>query len=214
MSYQIQSLKDAPRLNLTTDITTEQIYRMLYKAYQLEVSMRGKELLADEFTIGNIKLISKWIVKGKKKSLLLYGSVGNGKTTMAKAMSRVLKAFGNNDFKIYFVTAPNFVRIKFDKDFASTFAINNTIDYAQCNLLFVDELGAETETIKKYGNVETPIDDLLIYRYEHNKPTVITTNLDETNILARYHDRIMDRIYEQYDMIEYAGESYRSKEIL
>ena len=40
----------------------------------------------DENVLGAIKDASSWLIEGKKPGLLLYGGIGNGKTTLANAI--------------------------------------------------------------------------------------------------------------------------------
>lgn len=165
----------------------------------------------DSGTMDKIERVAGWLSNGKRNSLMLYGSVGNGKTTMGKAVMTVLREFKSSENNAYYITASNLVRLKYDADFASTFAISSYNDYLSCDILLLDELGSESESVKNYGNTETPIHDLLIYRYEHNKPTIITSNLDDNGLLLKYGERIYDRISEQFDKIEYTEESYRKR---
>lgn len=44
-------------------------------------------------------------------------------------------------------------------------------------ILAIDDLGTEPREIIEYGNVLSPIIDLISYRYEHQLPTIITSNL-------------------------------------
>lgn len=163
----------------------------------------------DTHALDKINRTAKWIKDGQKTSLMLYGSVGNGKTTIAKAIMSVLKQFKPQEQRFCSVTASTLIRIKYDPAFASTFTVCDHNTYLTSDILLLDELGMENETIKHYGNEDTPIQDLLFYRYEHNKPTIITSNLDNKGLLERYGERIMDRTKEQYDKVNYTNPSYR-----
>lgn len=44
-------------------------------------------------------------------------------------------------------------------------------------ILAIDDLGTEPREIIEYGNVLSPIIDLISYRYEHQLPTIIISNL-------------------------------------
>ena len=60
--------------------------RRLTAAYSAVVSGRGREFLRDEATTAHIRQAARWFTGSMKPGLLLYGGLGNGKTTLAKAM--------------------------------------------------------------------------------------------------------------------------------
>lgn len=58
----------------------------MYYCYKAEVEKRGLVMKNDEHILGAIKDASSWLIEGKKPGLLLYGGIGNGKTTLANAI--------------------------------------------------------------------------------------------------------------------------------
>ena len=51
--------------------------------------------------------------------------------------------------------------------------------------------------------------DLLAYRYDARKHTIISSNLGDEELALKYGVRIFDRILETYDRITYEFKGYR-----
>ncbi len=68
----------------------ETIEEMLRMCYQSEVERRRVKYIADDSTLEKIKKAAKWLCGDYKVGLLLYGSVGSGKTTLAKAICNLI----------------------------------------------------------------------------------------------------------------------------
>ena len=77
----------------------------------------------------------------------------------------------------------------------------------------IDDLGIEPVEVMDYGNIMTPVIDLLTKRYEAQLFTIVTTNLDPKDIRKRYGDRIADRLNEMMAKIVYRNPTYRTDEI-
>lgn len=65
-----------------------------------------------------------------------------------------------------------------------------------------------------YGNVYTPVIDLLTKRYEEQLFTIITTNLTPQQIREHYDDRIADRLNEIVEKIVFKNGTYRNNELI
>ena len=77
------------------------------------------------------------------------------------------------------------------------------------DILAIDDLGTEPREIIEYGNVLSPIIDLISYRYEHQLPTIITSNLTPQQISEVYGKRIGDRLKETTEIVPFLNGSYR-----
>ena len=75
--------------------------------------------------------------------------------------------------------------------------------------LILDDIGTEPVAVKDFGNEVLPVTELLLKRYDARGPMIITTNLSEPAIADTYGPRIMDRLNEICDKIQYGGNSYR-----
>ena len=64
-----------------------------------------------------------------------------------------------------------------------------------------------------YGNVYTPVIDLLTKRYEEQLFTIITANLTPQQIREHYGDRIADRLNEMVKKIVFNNATYRTDKL-
>lgn len=81
----------------------------------------------------------------------------------------------------------------FSCDYLCKFAVQQqTLVVAMA--LAIDDLGTEPVEVMDYGNIITPVINLLTKRYEAHLFTIVTTNLDPKEIHKRYGDRIADRL--------------------
>ena len=60
--------------------------------------------------------------------------------------------------------------------------------------------------------VTTPVQDIIVYRYDRRLITVLSSNLDDDGLLAKYGSRVLDRLGESYTRIAYTQSSYRELE--
>lgn len=129
-----------------------------------------------------------------ERGIFLCGMPGIGKTHLFRIFGTMVRSFNNpaHEFKTYCcVGLYDSLRTKQSK-------ISNYVnDHA-----FFDDLGYETKTgesvIKDYGNVSSPIDDIIFEREKKwelfKQRTHFTSNLSPDEIKARYGDRTYDRL--------------------
>ena len=64
---------------------------VLRVCYEFEVKSRGHDAIMDARVQSTIAKVARWLVdQDTKPSLLLYGGVGNGKTTVARTIDRAI----------------------------------------------------------------------------------------------------------------------------
>lgn len=176
----------------------------------------------DDVTKAHIHKVAKWLTSDTgKPSLLLYGGIGNGKTTMLKAIRKlffgIMKA--NADKKPDYWKASEQEKIISDwvERNLDTPALVSTaecsmvggVDYAGVRFLLLDDLGVEPTTVYDYGTETTPIINLLYRRYDKRQFTVVTSNLDDELLQSKYGARVADRLVESFDKLSYTNASYR-----
>ena len=127
-------------------------------------------------------------MKARKKGLLLYGSVGTGKTFIAACIANALIDEGYSCMVTNFARLVNTLSGRDDKQ-AFLDGLNNF------DLLVIDDLAAERDTEYMQETVTNIIDA----RYRSGKPLIVTTNLtrDElTNPAETRRKRIFSRLFE------------------
>lgn len=136
------------------------------------------------------------------KGLLLYGTVGTGKSHMAACIANALIDQGYRVLMTNFATMVNTIQSSFD---GRQEYINSLNRYA---LLIIDDLGAERQSEYMQEQVFNIVDA----RYRSGLPMIITTNLTikqltEPSVIG--FARIYDRLLERCHPIELAGGSRR-----
>ena len=187
-------------------MTTEQANDILTAAYQAEVKFRHGSYIDDEATRRNIKSVAECLTKDNPKfGVMLCGTCGNGKTTLLSAFQNTLNYLNANG---YFVERTG-IRIIDAKDVAMLMKGDNTRVIRDTDMLGIEDIGREPTEVMNYGNVYSPIIDLLEYRYNNQLFTFITTNLTGKQVRAKYGDRIADRFNEMLEVVIFKNPTYR-----
>lgn len=85
-------------------------------------------------------------------------------------------------------------------------------DLKNTELLCIDDVGTEPASLKVWGNEVSPLVDLLYHRYDRQLFTIITSNLEgDEDIAKRYGVRVADRFVEMFDLIGFDNSSYRPR---
>lgn len=203
------------------------ISQVLHTAYSNEVIQRGKEKITP---IKELEDVARWLhISTLKPWLIIYGSVGNGKTTTARAVISLyqtlrnvaidklkdrwqLKQQGDEILSLYEHIATIHIPQMFSAQDISSFASNDQEQFDKvkgCPFLVIDDIGIEPTRVLNYGTEISPIAEVLYYRYERNMMTILTTNKDFEQLSATYGERISDRLKEVASRIGYKSSSYR-----
>ncbi|MCH5219710.1 MAG: ATP-binding protein [Muribaculaceae bacterium] len=206
------------RERFSLDMSHRDAANALYTALKVEVEQRGAhkntELVLDNDTRQHILDIAEWLVRADfPPSLLLYGKVGNGKTSMARALMRLIEYVTECEsysrrIQARFVTA---------KDVCELCAVSERFkeqydDYRRIfneRMLVIDELGSEPSEVIIYGQPKSPVTDLISHRYDRQLLTIITTNLKKDELKSHYGLRVYDRLKEMVQPVVYSNSSYR-----
>ena len=139
------------------------------------------------------------------RGILLYGTVGTGKTYYAASVANGLIDKG------YSVLMTNFARLS--NQIQGTWEKNDVIDdLSRYSLIILDDLGAE----RKSEYMQEIVFNIIDSRYRTGLPFFITTNLSIEEIKKPIDitcSRIYDRILERCFPIEISGESRRRKNV-
>lgn len=196
------------------ELPPEQIDALLTAAYRGIVAERGQSLCADTDTRDHIAAAARWLAAPTgKPGLMLYGLYGNGKTTLMRAIARLILLLYTSPVKSKRVE----VVITDAKAIAEIGADDRRRNEYQrlksAPLMIIDELGEEPPEVVVYGRVLTPVRDLLEERCRCQQITIVATNLvntpDNPQLSKHYGERVVDRFREMMEIIPFRNPSYR-----
>lgn len=178
-----------------------------------EVQKRRREFEYSDQIADRIWELSEFLSRPSHKfGVMLTGKCGNGKTTMTRALQRMIGILDYHRFYQEYLTNdfdPSFRIV--DANYIAEVAKNKDAfeDLKSRWLLAIDDLGEEPTEILDFGNTRYPIARIIEFRYFHQLFTVITTNLDGNMLYERYGERVYDRITEMFHVITFEEDSYR-----
>lgn len=187
----------------------EQAKRVLLAAVRAEVEYRRRSFEMNAHVEQQASTIAGWLTGDDPQfGLLLCGGCGNGKSTFVKAFQQILNQL--NLRSGYSRTAWS-MRIMDARSIARLCKSDCREWDSLCDLpmLAVDDLGIEPLEMQDYGNILSPMVELLTRRYDRQLFTMVTTNLTPQEIRAKYGDRIADRLNEMMVKIVFGNPTYR-----
>ena len=138
----------------------------------------------------------------KSSSLLLYGMTGLGKTHLSLAIAGQAVEMG---YGVIYTSAQNlFNRLEREK-FGRAEDNNTEQSILECDLLIIDDLGAEFNTQFTVSSLYNIINS----RDLEGSPTIISTNLSPKMIKNTYNDRIASRLLSNYIILQFDGADVR-----
>lgn len=190
------------------------------KFFEMPYDIKMAKMSNIEINSTRAKII-KWINKfyddfksGKQtKGLYLSGSFGSGKTYILSALLNELSKLNYSCIIVYYPELLRSIKESFNSD-----DYNERInEIKKCDLLLLDDIGAETTTP---WNRDEILGTILQYRMDNKKATFFTSNLNlkelENHFIASNKDeevikarRIMERIKYLTDELELIGENKR-----
>ena len=190
-----------------------ELRELLEIAYKNEVARRNGDPVITPDLEKKIATVAKWLISGKKPGLLLFGSIGSGKTTLARAIMRTINylyysVYRDQRKEIAEISALNLVKLiaTGEKPDEESF-----LRFQKREMVFIDDLGLEPAAIKNYGNEILPVVDLLYYRHDRMLFTICTSNLDMEGLEKKYGKRTGSRFYEMFNRIGFTNEDFRKK---
>lgn len=166
----------------------------------------------DENTVHNLSALAKYLTqKIPKFGVMMSGSCGNGKTTLLYTLQSAINFLNQRDhfrfLKDYYKVGLPIYDARDIVIMAKDLKELRTL--RERPMLAIDDLGKEPTEIMDYGNVTSPVVELLEYRYQHQLFTAITTNLTPNELKNKYGSRINDRFNEMLQVIVFQSISYR-----
>lgn len=197
---------------LALPLSEKDVKNLLYAFYKRQVE--GRKNVFD-FTKETKELISSvgdfLTVETRLYGLFMPGGVGNGKTTMLKAIrdlliyliDKELLRYNEGDKYPAFVTARDMV----------TTAVDDRNEFRRIKstkYLLIDDLCSEQAEVVSFGTYMYPFREILEYRYDHMLPTFITSNFSASDIGKKYGSlRVTDRMREMFKIISFKNGSFR-----
>ncbi|MBR5485426.1 MAG: ATP-binding protein [Oscillospiraceae bacterium] len=140
------------------------------------------------------------------ESLLFMGSTGLGKTHLSLAIAEQVI---NRGYGVLYTSAQTMVSRLEKEKFQRSFDDDAEEPYRErivdCDLLIIDDLGAEFLTQFAVSAINDIIDRRLVF----GKPTIVTTNLERSGIQERYGERLLSRVYGSYKAFRFFGKDIR-----
>ncbi len=137
------------------------------------------------------------------RSLLFSGATGLGKTFLSACIAREVTERG---FGVVYATAgklfSDYESVRFERAEPETLQ-----DYRDCDLLILDDLGTEMTTQFVVATLYEVVNSRLLAQ----KTTLISTNLNENDLEARYGGQIASRLIGSYRVIYFLGDDIRRK---
>ena len=138
-------------------------------------------------------------------NLLLIGTTGTGKTHVSTAIAKEVISQG---FDVLYDSTQNilndFERDKFKSGYNQTESASDK--YLECDLLIIDDLGAEFITQFSVSSLY----NLINTRQNKGLSTIISTNLTASELAGKYEGRIYSRIIgADYTVLRFEGDDRR-----
>jgi len=139
------------------------------------------------------------------RSLLFMGKTGLGKTHLSAAIAGAVAMKG---YRVLYETSQKL----FDTYEAARFGRENAPDtdkYVNCDLLIIDDLGAEC------GSQYTAATffNLLNTRLIEGKPILINTNLNRPQLEKAYGERVLSRLLGEFRVLLFTGKDVRMQRL-
>lgn len=137
-------------------------------------------------------------------SIFMTGGTGLGKTHLSLSIAK--KVIEKN-YSVVYGSVPDLLRrienAHFNRSEDETEVINTL---KECDLLLLDDLGAEFES----AFYVSCLYELINSRMNYGKPTIVNTNLSGAELKKRYSDRIVSRLYSMKTLV-FSGDDIRMK---
>lgn len=178
------------------------IRELIGRLYARLVSCRSEVYLYDDSVCGRMDALANWLVESPKYGLMLMGSTGTGKTSLAMSLVHALHA---DKAGVCFTSATEIIR-SFQYGENGEWVLQRYIRY---RVLVIDDLGLESKKCYQYGTQYTPIEDIIRKRSDMRMITIVCTSLGQSGLKERYPVSVYDRLAFEYEHIFLGEESYR-----
>lgn len=140
--------------------------------------------------------------KGKEKGLLMIGGTGLGKTHLSLS---VAKRIIEKDFCVVYCSSPELLRTIDNEQFGRSEGDTMSV-ISSCDLLVLDDLGAENSTERS----NSLLYEIINGRLCRSLPMIISTNLSAEQLNTRYNERLFSRLF-SLEVLFFQGDDNRLK---
>lgn len=149
------------------------------------------------------------VSRGEYRDMLFMGTTGLGKTHLSSAVAKTVIEGGCN---VVYESAQNvfsdFEYERFSRSYGDS-TPPKTKKYFDCDLLIIDDLGTE---ISNQFTVSC-LYNLINSRIVAEKSMLISTNVGKEEMLERYSDRILSRLFGEFEVCVFSGKDVRSQKL-
>ncbi len=138
----------------------------------------------------------------ESESLYMHGATGLGKTHLSLAIANIV---AENGYRVIYDTAQNILSSLEKEKFSYSGSNERENEILDCDLLIIDDLGSEFST----QFTVAAIYNIVNTRINRSKPVIISTNLTESELEAKYTQRITSRIIGNYVSLLFLGKDIR-----
>ncbi|MCI5827765.1 MAG: ATP-binding protein [Lachnospiraceae bacterium] len=137
------------------------------------------------------------------ENLFFYGCTGVGKTFLSNCVAKALMDSGHS--VLYFTSFQLFNILEESKFHQDADARQQEEDLFTCDLLIIDDLGAELTNSFSVSQLFLCLNERLL----HKKSTIISSNLDLDKLFDTYSERNFSRIISNYTLLKLTGADIR-----
>lgn len=159
-----------------------------------------KPMVKDYVT--ELKRFSQTFSNDTYENYLFLGSTGLGKTHLSAAVAQTVIDKG---FDVFYTGAIGMIGDFEAQRFGNGRKRNDTERYYDCDLLIIDDLGAEV--VNKFTHAD--LYDVVNTRMNNRKCTIISTNLTPAELNLTYTERLSSRIMGEYIPMYFDGDDIR-----
>lgn len=142
----------------------------------------------------------------KSTNILMLGNTGLGKTHLSLSIAKKVIEKG---YTVVYGSAQDYFSTIQNENFGKVKS-NDTMNLIKSADLFIlDDLGSEYIS----SSNSSVLYNIINGRINFERPTIINTNLDVTQIIKRYGDRIVSRLIGEYTSLQFVGKDIRQLKI-
>lgn len=138
----------------------------------------------------------------ESESLYMHGATGLGKTHLSLAIANEVTKKG---YHVVYDTAQNIFSSLEKEKFSYSNSYERENEILGCDLLIIDDLGSEFIT----NFTTSALYNIINTRINRSKPVIISTNLTEEELEAKYTQRVTSRIIGNYASLLFVGKDIR-----